>query len=193
MLETSNTPPVVFGRRAVVPEAGESAAQDDGAAPPRRKWLRPWQSSVIFCLLGFLAGAPFWHLIGFWGYLTATVPGSQQADKTRSIQEAAAPRDVRPAASPARATQPGLKAPPAALVMNNCTALVLDRTTGATLLAACKAQAPILAEGSLKLRGDLLAAAWPQQTDVADTARDGSASPWHITVIDAQGPSGRAN
>jgi hypothetical protein len=183
MLERSTLRPIVFGRRTAVPEP---KAQPSKAAAKSSSW----QKSVVFCVLGFLAGAPFWHLIGFWGYLTGTVPSLQTAERPRAVQEAG--NTPRASASPARATQPGRKATVAA-VMNNCTALVLDRSTGATLTAACKALAPVLAEGTVKARGDLLAQAWPQASDVADAGRDPSSSPWHITVVDVPAASKRAN
>ena len=183
MLERTTLRPIVFGRRTVVPEA---KAQPSKAAAKSNSW----QKSVLFCALGFLAGAPFWHLIGFWGYLTGTVQSLQTAERPRVVQEAA--NVPRASASPARATQPGRK-PTAAAVMNNCTALVMDRSTGATLTAACKALAPVLAEATAKPRGDLLAQAWPQASDVADAGRDPSSSPWHITIVDVPAASKRAN
>jgi hypothetical protein len=183
MLDKATIRPIVFGRRTVVPAAKAKPSK-------ARATSNSWQKSVIFCLLGFLAGAPFWHLIGFWGYVTGTVSGLQTAERPRAVQEAA--NASRVSTSPARATQPGRK-PTTAAVMTHCTALVLDRSTGATLTAACKALAPVLAEGTTKTRGDLLAQAWPQASDVADAGRDPSSSPWHITVVDAPAAPKRAN
>lgn len=72
---------------------------------------QPWAWGVA----GFLAGAIFWHLVGFWSFVADVV--------------------YRP---PAAAAGSGVvQAQPAVVVQGACTSLVLERVSGTTRQAGC--------------------------------------------------------
>ena len=199
MLQKMTTPPIPFGRRDVAPIATAVAGPDVSGATRGGVAAGLWRSSIAWCVLGFVLGAPFWHLIGFWGFLTTTAPIAADADRARATSEASvAARPNRAATSPLRSAHPGRKGQ-AHLALAGCTALVLDRASGATLPAGCKANAPALADGVAAVRGDLLAQSWPlpgprtgtRFVDLVDADQD-TTTPWHVTVIDVQAAADRA-
>jgi hypothetical protein len=187
---------IEFGRRAEPPPLVRDWDEDMDlveAQPYRRRSL--WASPVLWCCLGFLFGAPFWHLIGYWSYLTGSPAAFMTSKLSRPAGEPAAtpakPLAAPSTLSPLRTAQPGRKNGPLAQV--NCTALVLDRDSGTVQAAQCKANAPGLAELSGRAKGDLLAQAWPRREEFADAGERAATSPWHITVLESQGGAGPAN
>jgi hypothetical protein len=74
--------------------------------------------------LGFLAGAVFWHLVGFWSFLSEVV-----LDRTPSAEAAVlSPQPERL----------GAGEPPGIVIdTNRCTMLTLDRRSNLTTARAC--------------------------------------------------------
>lgn len=76
-------------------------------------------------VIGFLLGAVFWHFVGFWSFVSEVVLAGHSAEQPR------------PAASQfvtTSETSAGSHDVPLAVA---CTALVLDRRTGATSAGGC--------------------------------------------------------
>ncbi|MEO8650975.1 MAG: hypothetical protein ABI391_01655 [Hyphomicrobiaceae bacterium] len=98
----------------------------------RRGLLSTHGAPIAWGLGGFLVGAIFWHLIGFWGFLgTVVLKGPETAVSVVTRQQ---PVFVvrRLAVVPA--------------ILPNCTVLVLDRSTGQTSSVPCPEQLPMLEE-----------------------------------------------
>jgi hypothetical protein len=118
--------------------------------------------------MGFVAGAVFWHFVGFWGFVSQVVlkgPVGPHGLETGSIS--------RPDA-PARAAQASPNTP--WLTQRGgpdirCTQLVLDRRRGETRLATCPQRAerlPLVDSGG---RGDALPVAAAASAQAAQTSR----------------------
>jgi hypothetical protein len=98
----------------------------DLTQPPASRW-----AAVGWGLGGFLVGAVFWHLIGFWDFVGAVLYKRQQ--ETSRIEllfqqlstDRAAFDEVRAAEAAAHEAA------------QNCTTLVLDRLTGRTQQTPC--------------------------------------------------------
>ncbi len=104
------SPPAATHRSPTAPYA---PVVDDAAEAPQKSWLGPAIASGV---LGFLVGALFWHLIGFWGFVHDVVLKGPVV--TRAAQQS----------GPA------------------CTELVYDRETRITRAVPCPQTAPLLAE-----------------------------------------------
>jgi hypothetical protein len=83
---------------------------------------------------GFLIGAIFWQVIGFWGVLGEAI--LKRPEQKVSV--------VARVALPAR--------------LPNCTTLALDRATGTTVSIPCAERMPLLEEAGLMGRSDLVLA-----------------------------------
>jgi hypothetical protein len=98
----------------------------------RRGRLSSLGAPIAWGLGGFLIGAIFWHLIGFWGFLSAVVlKGPETAVSVVTRQQpvmVARQEGIQPATLP------------------NCTVLVLDRSTGLTSAVPCPEHLPLLEE-----------------------------------------------
>jgi hypothetical protein len=98
----------------------------------RRGRLLGLGAPIAWGLGGFLIGAIFWHLIGFWSFLSAVVLKGPDTTMSVVIRQqpviVARQQAVRPATLP------------------NCTVLVLDRSTGLTSGVPCPEHVPMLEE-----------------------------------------------
>ena len=90
-----------------------------------RTALGPRAAPFIWGFGGFLIGAAFWHLIGFWGFLSTVVL------KGPEPQVSVVARQADPA------------------MLRNCTDLALNRSTGQTYAVPCAEQVPVLQEARL--------------------------------------------
>ena len=78
-------------------------------------------------VIGFLMGAVFWHFVGFWTFVSDVVLAGHSEAVDRSRAEA----------GQIAASHGAGASPDAALAVAWCTALQLDRTTGAISAGAC--------------------------------------------------------
>jgi len=85
---------------------------------------RRLRAAVVSCGLGFVAGAVFWHFVGFWSYLS-----EQILDRTLGANAAFALAAPKPTA----ADQPAI----VVVDTNRCTMLTLDRRSNSTLAQPC--------------------------------------------------------
>lgn len=98
----------------------------------RRGRLSSHAAPIAWGLGGFLVGAIFWHVIGFWGFLgTVVLKGPETAVSvvTRQQPVVVARQQIVESA-----------------ILPNCTVLVLDRSTGRTSSVPCPEQLPMLEE-----------------------------------------------
>jgi len=103
-----------------------------GARSQRRDaagWLHP-ASWVAF---GFLAGVVFWHLVGFWDFVSKAVFRTGPDAPVTVTAKAVVPPPVKPLVAGNARTPAGAHKP-------SCVVLVLDRIGGATRQAACPAK-----------------------------------------------------
>jgi len=105
-------------RRAERPGTGGFAGR---AAPfiPGRRRLR---TALAWSAAGFLAGALFWHAVGFWGFISDVV-----------LDPAPTPVQMTAVAPPSQVSLPTIYMVDPA----NCTALILDRKTNSTVMQPC--------------------------------------------------------
>jgi hypothetical protein len=97
----------------------------------RRGRLSSLGAPIAWGLGGFLIGAIFWHLIGFWGFLSTVVlkgPETAVSEVVWQQPVMVARQAIRPATLP------------------NCTVLVLNRSTGLTSGVPCPEHVPMLEE-----------------------------------------------
>jgi hypothetical protein len=133
MLKTTNDP---FERQARGGFAASRVAASRAATASRKAWL----GSLTFAVLGFLVGAGFWHVVGFWGFVSDVVlrlPPAEERLAFAPYVSAAGPDAGReigapPQQGPIIVTPPVLDRP-----LEGCANLVLDRTTGHTHLGVC--------------------------------------------------------
>lgn len=107
-----------IGRERYGGVAGAAAA---GAATviPRRRGFR---SALLWSAAGFLAGAVFWHAVGFWRFISDAV-----------LDPAPGPAQMAAVSRPSQVSLPTIYLVDAA----NCTALVLERKTNSTVMQPC--------------------------------------------------------
>jgi hypothetical protein len=109
-------------RKARIVSTRSQPAQQPKAGPTKaRRLLR---MAAVWCGLGFVSGAAFWHFVGFWSFLSEEI-----LDRTLSATPAAAAIASQPA---------GPDQPPIVVVdTNRCTMLTLDRRTNYTRALPC--------------------------------------------------------
>ncbi len=113
------------------------------SVPARRLGLA---SKLAWCTAGFLIGAAFWHVIGFWSFISYVVlggPGPQATFASARPLAVASIDQVRTSATPATGSRP------------SCITLALDRATGRTRREPCDATAPPLPHVAASPREDL--------------------------------------
>ncbi len=100
-------------------EAARLVAARPSALIARR---RAYRTALLWSAAGFLAGAAFWHAIGFWRFISDVVFDAPP----------------RPATMAAVAPPSQVSLPTIYLVdPNTCTALMLDRKTNSTATQRC--------------------------------------------------------
>jgi len=107
----------------------------------RRGRLSSRATPIAWGLGGFLIGAMFWHVIGFWGVLSTVVLKGPETAVSVVVRQ----QPVDPPLPVVRATLP------------NCTALALDRSRGQTYSVPCHDHLPQLEEARFG-RQDLVVA-----------------------------------
>ena len=108
-----------------------------GSTSSRSKALKPRKpgASILWPgVLGFVAGAVCWHLVGFWGFVTEAVFFS----RTEAVSQV--PARVAALSSKAQNHQPGDPAAALALAAENCSTAIIDRTGGETTPRSCDGQ-----------------------------------------------------
>lgn len=102
-------------------------------AHARRHEAAGWMQPASWIAIGFLAGALFWHLVGFWNFVSKAV---FQSDNN-PVATAAKPSEPPPVQPLTVAVNTrGAKAGKA----STCVVLVLDRLGGTTRQAPCPAK-----------------------------------------------------
>ena len=134
--------------QAVAPTAGSaSSTLDVASAPPSRaiRWLPP----VLAGSLGFVVGAIFWHLIGFWGFVAQVVTGP--AGERQKVERVAAPSADETQALP----RPPLRLRTLSAVFN-CTMAAKNATAPVSQALPCPVNSSEPAEGEGIERADRL-------------------------------------
>jgi hypothetical protein len=98
----------------------------------RRGRLSTHAAPIAWGLGGFLVGAIFWHLIGFWGFLGSVVLNGPETAVSVVTRQQPVVVARRQAVEPA--------------ILPNCTVLALDRSTGRTSSVPCPEHMPMLEE-----------------------------------------------
>lgn len=120
----------------------------------RSKALKPRKqgASILWPgILGFVAGAVCWHLVGFWGFVTEAVFFS----RTEVVSQV--PARATALSSKAQSRQPGSPTAALALAAENCSVATIARAGGETTPRGCDGQ-PIKLRASRNItradRGD---------------------------------------
>ncbi len=92
-------------------------------------------SAVVWGGSGFVVGAVFWHLIGFWSFVSTVVLGDTDARRTMAEGQKGWSTQIIGPPSPVRTTS-RRPSPP------TCTALSIDRASGVTAAKPCPAGSP---------------------------------------------------
>jgi hypothetical protein len=133
--------------------------------------LRHARSAFVYVPLGFVAGAMFWHLVGFWDVVGKALFNTKQGDA--SITQAARPIKLKERVS-------GISPLAVVLEPEACTSLQLDRATGVTTAAACEVEALPLRSLKTAKREDLWVTA--EQRVQEATSRG-----WAAVTVEAPG------
>jgi hypothetical protein len=119
-----NDRPAPSGARSVGATVADSP---EGGAPAKSSR----RNTLAWGVLGFLMGAVFWHVVGFWDFLGGVVYKRQQdatvIERVLTMTFAEAEED-RPLAERERQAR---------MAAQNCTTLVLDRVSGTTVSRPC--------------------------------------------------------
>ncbi len=100
-------------------------------------------------LAGFVAGVAFWHLVGFWGFISTVV---HKPERPRAQSELAIDGDVGNAQTlPVRSRA----AQTIDATIAACSSLVLSRDTSDIRVLPCPVNAQRLPDGGGTTRGDL--------------------------------------
>ncbi len=83
---------------------------------------RTFRTALLWSASGFLAGALFWHAVGFWRFLSDVV-----------FDPPPRPETMAAVARPSQVSLPSIYLVDPA----NCTALILDRKTNSTVMQPC--------------------------------------------------------
>lgn len=154
-------------------------------AVPRWRLHHEGINALGWSLFGFIVGAVFWHVIGFWDFM-GNVVLSGHGDKRRNAAETPTwqaevktpPTPFRPATGGKRVATPA-PAP-------SCTLLTLDRATGDTTSQTCPPGQIALPAGTMLEKADLLTAA---ATNNVVINTDGSAvATWSTRAKTTQRP-----
>jgi hypothetical protein len=138
-----NHPPTSVSADIGVARAAAKQNVSQRAVPPRGARIA---SKLAWCTAGFLIGAAFWHLVGFWSFVSYVVLGGP----TPQVSFASA----RPL-TVASAVQASVPAKPAIGGRPSCITLALDRSTGKTRPEPCDAAATPLPHVAASPREDL--------------------------------------
>lgn len=84
-------------------------------------WRRTFRTALLWSAFGFLAGALFWHAVGFWRFLSDVVFDPPPRPEMMAV------------ARPSQVSLPTIYLVDPA----NCTALILDRKTNSTVMQPC--------------------------------------------------------
>ena len=84
------------------------------------------RASIAWGISGFVIGAAFWHLVGFWGFIEKIVY-TGRADEPSHYVEQTGPE---------------------------CAAVVLDRDARSVVVTTCPTDTPLLNESAHSIRGD---------------------------------------
>jgi hypothetical protein len=109
-------------RRGTAPGSAVRAGAARNAGPAKRR--RGPRPGVIWAASGFIAGAVFWHAVGFWSFISDVVFNKDERTWTLGAAEVAGNANI--------------SLPTIFLVdPANCTALALDRSSNSTLVLPC--------------------------------------------------------
>ncbi len=149
--------------------AAEAGAPAPPPLPPSR--LRRASAAAAWSLVGFLAGAVFWHFVGFWSFLGAIVlKGPEHAARG----ERPSPTEV--ARSARRVSDAEVPASPAigAGTGESCVELAINRALGTTSRRACPAQ---------WISGDLVETAYGKDDrEVPEAVEPVAGDAWSATI-----------
>lgn len=124
-----------------------------------------WRNALAPAALGFVAGALFWHFVGFWAFVSEIIfKGPAPAQRVQGAQITTG--SISPAERLARLTERSGIDP-------HCTALQLDRRSGATRISLCtppRLSLPYV-EVSRKTDRSVIPPRGPLAGDVPDVAR----------------------
>lgn len=152
-------PPVTQPRRAAKPRPAGSGAPTTARTPSRTHSVG---TALLWGGAGFIVGAVFWHLIGFWDFMTAVILGHPESRR----QDAASAWSTQVIAQPipGRTTR---RPPPT----SSCSTIAMDRANGSTMAKPCPAIIPTapatVAEKADRLQPSVVS---PQQLDAAESA-----------------------
>jgi hypothetical protein len=122
-------PPPPSAHDASAPAVAEQVAASP--SPPAIR-TRSRRRSLAYGLAGFVLGAAFWHVVGFWDFVGRVM--FKGADQTADVVAAIAP-DVK-----LRERVSGVGSLAITLSSETCTSLSLDRATGQTRAEPCSQQ-----------------------------------------------------
>jgi hypothetical protein len=150
--------------KATVPPGHNRSAEN--AASRRR--IGP----IASALAGFAAGVTFWHLVGFWGFISTVVHKPERP--VRAQADLAIDGDVGTALTlPVRRAAQTVDASVAA-----CSSLVLGRETNDIRVLPCPVNAQPLPDGGGATRGDL------EAVRKAAARRAPAVATWSATIFE---------
>lgn len=152
-------PPVTQPRRAAKPRPAGSGAPTTAGEPSRTHSVG---TALLWGGAGFIVGAVFWHLIGFWDFMTAVILGHPESRR----QDAASTWSTQVIAQPI----PG-RTPRRPAAVSSCSTITMDRVNGAATAKPCPAIVPT-APATVAEKADRLqpSVVLPQQLDAAESS-----------------------
>lgn len=151
--------------QSVLYEPPSTAPPHAAGAPAGARKLA---QSVKSLALGFVAGVAFWHLIGFWSFISQMAFNSDPSSRrvaelvdtppaTAEESSVAAPAPATKGSGPSKPDGAGEKVVLGAFDAN-CSSLVLDRKAGTVAAAPCLPSRLVLVDAGTRARQDLAVA-----------------------------------
>ena len=98
--------------------------------PAARQRKRPVHT-VLWAVAGFVAGAIFWHFIGFWGFVSEAVWHAARPERPASVRASATADPQKPLLYPARIARPHMGRAAARIVPDAIADAATDGKAGA--------------------------------------------------------------
>ncbi len=162
-----------FDRQGMRRHQPNTTARPAKPAPPRAAGNRAsgFGSAVLWGGSGFVVGAMFWHVIGFWDFMSHVVLGAPESRRSQAEASGWATQVIT-------TPTPGRTTTKRTTVAANCTTMAIDRTRGVTASKPCPNILPTV-PAAVAAKADRLApfADPPADQSEVSAAAAGSAEP----------------
>lgn len=150
------------------------APQRANTSAAKRRWSEV-TSAIVWGGGGFVVGAVFWHVIGFWSFMSAVVLGD--ADSRRNAVDGQRGWSTQVIGPPSHLRATARRSTP-----SSCTVLAIDRPTGLTTAKPCPTVPPPVVAQDTQKADRLLLEAIPDSVEATAVIASQSADESPTTI-----------